>query len=92
MNDVIVPEMKHPQANYKFNLIGTDSIDMDLSTYGYNGSGIEYYYWLPVKNMNMQTVVNPATAGIKGFSSPGFATKGDINLLKSSKEQLARTL
>lgn len=86
VNDVIVPEMKHPQAtNYKFNLIGTDSIDMDLSTYGFNGSGTEYYYWLPVKNMNMQTVVNPATAGIKGFSSPGFATKGDINLFEVVK-------
>ncbi|MZQ86059.1 hypothetical protein GQF01_28575 [Paenibacillus sp. 5J-6] len=85
VNDLIVPELKHPQANYKFNLIGTDSIDMDLSTYGYNGSGTEYYYWLPVKNMNMQTVVNPATAGIKGFSSPGFATKGDINLFEVVK-------
>ncbi|MCY9656576.1 cadherin-like beta sandwich domain-containing protein [Paenibacillus chondroitinus] len=85
VNDVIVPEMKHPQANYKFNLIGTDSIDTDLTTYGFNGSGTEYYYWLPVKNMNMQTVVNPATAGIKGFSSPGFATKGDINLFEVVK-------
>ncbi|KRE83785.1 hypothetical protein ASG89_11745 [Paenibacillus sp. Soil766] len=85
VNDVIVPELKHPQVDYKFNLIGTDSIDMDLSTYGFNGSGTEYYYWLPVKNMNMQTVVNPATAGIKGFSSPGFATKGDINLFEVVK-------
>ncbi|NQX61135.1 cadherin-like beta sandwich domain-containing protein [Paenibacillus qinlingensis] len=85
VNDLIVPEMKHPQANYKFNLIGTDSIDMNLSNYGFNGSGIEYYYWLPVKNMDMQTVVNPATAGIKGFSAPGFATKGDINLFEVVK-------
>ncbi|CAN7375559.1 cadherin-like beta sandwich domain-containing protein [Paenibacillus sp. LjRoot56] len=85
VNDLIVPELKHPQANYKFNLIGTDSIDMNLSNYGFNGSGIEYYYWLPVKNMDMQTVVNPATAGIKGFSAPGFATKGDINLFEVVK-------
>ncbi|OCT15256.1 hypothetical protein A8709_14250 [Paenibacillus pectinilyticus] len=85
VNDVIVPELKHPQVNYKFNLIGTDSIDVDLSNYGFSASGIEYYYWLPVKNMNMQTVVNPTTAGIKGFSSPGFATKGDINLFEVVK-------
>lgn len=80
VNDIIVPELKHPQANYKFNLIGTDSIDMDVSSYGFNARGIEYYYWLPVNNMNMQTVVNPTAAGIKGFSAPGFASKGDINV------------
>ncbi|MEK3720078.1 cadherin-like beta sandwich domain-containing protein [Paenibacillus sp. FSL H8-0034] len=83
--DLIVPELKHPQVNYKFNLIGTDSVNMDVSSYGFNASGIEYYYWLPVNNMSMQTVVNPATAGIKGFSSPGFASKGDINLFEVVK-------
>ncbi|MEK3913041.1 cadherin-like beta sandwich domain-containing protein [Paenibacillus sp. FSL H7-0331] len=83
--DLIVPELKHPQVNYKFNLIGTDSVYMDVSSYGFNASGIEYYYWLPVNNMSMQTVVNPATAGIKGFSSPGFASKGDINLFEVVK-------
>ncbi|MDR6880984.1 cadherin-like beta sandwich domain-containing protein [Bacillus sp. 3255] len=85
VNDVIVPELKHPQVDYKFNLTGTDSIDMDLTTYGFNATGTEYYYWLPVKNMNMQTVVNPATAGIKGFSAPGYSTKGDINLFEVVK-------
>ncbi|GFZ89161.1 hypothetical protein GCM10008018_39180 [Paenibacillus marchantiophytorum] len=80
VNDVIVPELKHPQVNYKFNLLGTDSVDMDVSSYGFNASGIEYYYWLPVKNMNIQTVVNPTAAGIKGFTAPGFAAKGDINV------------
>ncbi|CAG7637952.1 hypothetical protein PAESOLCIP111_03896 [Paenibacillus solanacearum] len=85
INDVIVPELKHPQANYKFNLIGTDTIEMDVSSYGFNARGIEYYYWLPVKNMNMQTVVNPRTAGIKGFTDPGFASKGDINVFEVVK-------
>ncbi|TDF95428.1 cadherin-like beta sandwich domain-containing protein [Paenibacillus piri] len=87
--DVIVPELKHPQANYKFNLIGTDSINMDISNYGFSASGIEYYYWLPVNNMNMQTVVNPTTAGIQGFSSPGFASKGEINLYDMVKGAIA---
>ncbi|RTE09831.1 cadherin-like beta sandwich domain-containing protein [Paenibacillus whitsoniae] len=85
VNDVIVPELKHPQVDYKFNLIGTDSIDVNLSNFGFTASGTEYYYWLPVKNMEMQAVVNPATAGIKGFSSPGFSSKGDINLFEVLK-------
>lgn len=85
VNDVIVPELKHPQANYKFNLIGTDSVDMDVSSYGFNANGIEYYYWLPVNNMSMQTVVNPKAAGIKGFTSPGFASKGDVNVYEVIK-------
>jgi hypothetical protein len=85
VQDVIVPELKHPQANYKFNLIGTDSIDMEVSSYGFNASGIEYYYWLPVKNMSMQTVVNSKAAGIKGFTSPGFSSKGDINVFEVIK-------
>ncbi|CAG7645011.1 cadherin-like beta sandwich domain-containing protein [Paenibacillus allorhizosphaerae] len=85
VNDVIVPELKHPQANYKFNLIGTDAVNMDVSSYGFNANGIEYYYWLPVNNMNMQTVVNPSAAGMKGFTSPGFASKGDINVFEVVK-------
>ncbi|OXM84500.1 cadherin-like beta sandwich domain-containing protein [Paenibacillus rigui] len=85
VNDVIVPELQHPQVNYKFNLLGTDSVPMDVSSYGFNASGIEYYYWLPVNNMSMQTVVNPTAAGIKGFSSPGFAAKGDINVFEVVK-------
>ncbi len=85
VNDVIVPQLKHPQANYKFNMIGTDSIDMELSSYGFNASGIEYYYWLPVNDMSMQTVVNASKAGLKGFSSPGFTSKGDINVFEVVK-------
>lgn len=85
VNDVIVPELKHPQVDYKFNLTGTDSIDMDLTSYGFNATGTEYYYWLPVKNMNMQAVVNSTTAAIKGFSSPGYSTKGEINLFEVVK-------
>ncbi|WP_284642501.1 cadherin-like beta sandwich domain-containing protein [Paenibacillus silviterrae] len=83
--DVIVPELKHPQVNYKFNLVGTDAIDMDVSSYGFNASGIEYYYWLPVNNMSMTAVTDPKAAGIKGFSSPGFAAKGDINVFEVVK-------
>jgi hypothetical protein len=86
--DVLVPELKHPQASYKFNLVGTDSIDMEVSSYGFSASGTEYYYWLPVKNMNMQTVVNPSVAGIKGFSSPGFASKGEVNIYEVVKGAL----
>lgn len=83
--DVIVPELKHPQVNYKFNLVGTDAIDMDVSSYGFNASGIEYYYWLPVNNMSMTAVTDFKAAGIKGFSSPGFAAKGDINVFEVVK-------
>ncbi|MBP1157328.1 MULTISPECIES: cadherin-like beta sandwich domain-containing protein [unclassified Paenibacillus] len=85
VNDVIVPELKHPQVDYKFNLIGTDSINMDVSSYGFKASGTEYYYWLPVNNMSMQSVVNPAAAGMKGFSAPGFTSKGEVNIYEVVK-------
>jgi hypothetical protein len=85
VQDVIVPQLKHPQADYRFSLIGTDAIDMDVSSYGFNASGIEYYYWLPVKNMSMQAVVNPRVAGIKSFTQQGFTSKGDINVFEVIK-------
>lgn len=83
--DVIVPELKHPQVNYKFNLLGTDAINTELTSYGFSASGTEYYYWLPVNNMSMQAVVNPAKAGLKGISAPGFTASGDINVFEVIK-------
>ncbi|MFC5700925.1 cadherin-like beta sandwich domain-containing protein [Cohnella faecalis] len=87
--DIIVPELKHPSVSYKFNLLGTDSIAVDLTNYGFDATGIEYYYWLPVNNMSMQTVVNPTVAGIPGFTSPGFLAKGDINVFDTIKGVIA---
>lgn len=77
--DVIVPQLKHPSVAYKFNLLGTDSIDVSLTPYGFEGGGIAYYYWLPINNMSLQAVVNPAAAGLKGFSTQGFLAQGNIN-------------
>jgi len=79
VTDVLVPQLKHPSAAYKFNLLGTDNITVDLTPYGLEASGIEYYYWLAVKQMKMQAVVNPSIAGLKSFSQPGFLASGDIN-------------
>ncbi len=87
--DVLVPQQKHPSSTYKFNLLGTDEIDVDLTPYGFDATGIEYYYWLPVKNMTLQAVVNPAIAGIKGFSKPGFLASGDINAFDTIKGKIA---
>ncbi|MHA7966020.1 cadherin-like beta sandwich domain-containing protein [Paenibacillus sp. CAU 1782] len=79
VTDILVPQLKHPQATHKFNLLGTDRINVDLTPYGFDASGIEYYYWLAVNQMNMQAVVNPSLAAIKGFSQQGFRVSGDIN-------------
>ncbi|RED51920.1 cadherin-like beta sandwich domain-containing protein [Cohnella phaseoli] len=79
VTDILVPQLKHPSAAYKFNLLGTDNISVDLTPYGLEASGIEYYYWLAVKQMKMQAVVNPSIAGLKSFSQPGFIASGDIN-------------
>ena len=79
VTDVLVPQLKHPSAAYKFNLLGTDNIAVDLTPYGLEASGIEYYYWLAVNPMKMQAVVNPSIAGLKSFSQPGFIASGNIN-------------
>ncbi|MFC4598449.1 cadherin-like beta sandwich domain-containing protein [Cohnella hongkongensis] len=79
VTDVLVPQLKHPSAAYKFNLLGTDNIAVELTPFGMEASGIEYYYWLAVKQMKLQAVVNPSIAGLKSFSQPGFITSGDIN-------------
>jgi len=77
--DVIVPQLKHPTVAYKFNLLGTDSIDVSLTPYGFEAGGIAYYYWLAINKMNLQAVVDPAKAGLKGFSTQGFLAQGNIN-------------
>ncbi|MFC4598673.1 cadherin-like beta sandwich domain-containing protein [Cohnella hongkongensis] len=89
VTDVLVPQLKHPTANYKFNLLGTDEIAVQLTPYGFDATGIEYYYWLPVKNMSLQAVVNPAIAGISGFSKPGFLASGDLNAFDTIKGKIA---
>jgi len=91
VTDVLVPQLKHPSATYKFNLLGTDNIDVDVTPYGLEASGIEYYYWLAVKDMNLQAVVNPAIAGIKGFSSQGFLASGTLNAFDVIKGKIAAT-
>jgi len=87
--DVLVPQQKHPAVSSKFNLLGTDEIAVNLTPYGFDATGIEYYYWLPVKNMTLQAVVNPSIAGINGFSKPGFLASGDINAFDTIKGKIA---
>jgi len=89
VTDVLVPQQKHPAVSSKFNLLGTDEIAVNLTSYGFDATGIEYYYWLPVKNMTLQAVVNPSIAGIKGFSKPGFLASGDINAFDTIKGKIA---
>jgi len=89
VTDILVPQLKHPSANYKFNLLGTDEIDVNLTPYGLDATGIEYYYWLPVNKMSLQAVVNPSIAGIKGFSQPGFLASGEINAYDVIKGTIA---
>ncbi|MFC4305183.1 cadherin-like beta sandwich domain-containing protein [Cohnella boryungensis] len=89
VTDILVPQLKHPSASYKFNLLGTDEIDVNLTPYGLDATGIEYYYWLPVNKMSLQAVVNPSNAGIKGFSQPGFLASGEINAYDVIKGTIA---
>ncbi|WP_372629898.1 cadherin-like beta sandwich domain-containing protein [Cohnella sp.] len=89
VTDVLVPQQKHPAVSSKFNLLGTDEIAVNLTPYGFDATGIEYYYWLPVKNMTLQAVVNPSIAGINGFSKPGFLASGDINAFDTIKGKIA---
>lgn len=89
VTDILVPQLKHPTVNSKFNLLGTDEINVNLTPYGFEATGIEYYYWLAVNQMNLQAVVNPSLAAIKGLSSPGFLVSGDINAYDMIKGKIA---
>ncbi|MFB9275395.1 cadherin-like beta sandwich domain-containing protein [Cohnella cellulosilytica] len=89
VTDVLVPQQKHPAVSSKFNLLGTDEIAVNLTPYGFDATGIEYYYWLPIKNMTLQAVVSPSIAGINGFSKPGFLASGDINAFDTIKGKIA---
>jgi sulfur carrier protein ThiS len=72
-SDVFAPERN------ELNLIEAYDLDIDVSRYMYRASGDMYLYWFEVADLNKMVVLNPGAAGIKGLSSPGFATSGKLN-------------